>query len=73
MKKEDILMFSLPFRIITKDKTFYTVKKIRELTDLSLAFYDKFGGLNVVDLVDISQVKEINNKKEEDDKNVRRV
>lgn len=66
-------MFSLPFRIITKDKTFYTVKKIRELTDLSLAFYDKFGGLNVVDLVDISQVKEINNKKEEDDKNVRRV
>lgn len=62
MKKEDIESFldKLPFRIITKDKSFYTVKVIRKLTDSSISFMDKFDGLNIVGLEDISQIKEIN-------------
>jgi len=67
MKKEDIETFldKLPFRIITKDKTFYTVKTIDKLTDSSITFIDKFNGLNIVDLNDISQIKEINQNHKE--------
>lgn len=64
MRKGDIEKFldKLPFRIITKDKSFYTVKLIDKLTDSSITFRDKYDGLNIVDLEDISQIKEINHK-----------
>ena len=62
MKKEEIEQFSnkLPFRIITKDHSFYTIKFIDKITEESIIFRDKYNGLNIVCLNDISQVKEIN-------------
>jgi len=67
MEKEDVEKFldKLPFRIITKDKSFYIVKFIDKLTDSSITFRDKYDGLNIVDLNDISQIKEINQNHKE--------
>ena len=59
MKKESVDMFTPPFKVITKKGTFYTINSIRKLDDSSLSFYDKFGGLNTIDIDDISKIKQI--------------
>jgi|26BtaG_2_1085354.scaffolds.fasta_scaffold01033_13 hypothetical protein len=65
MKKEDIEGFKgrEPFLIFTKYKSIYTVREVKKLTDSSVTFIDKFNGLNVIDLKDISEIKDISNNK----------